>query len=48
MENALEWFALKGTNVQKVVVAAGNEPVLDYYRRFDFFPLQIVLQRTKP
>ncbi len=45
--NALEWLTTKGANVQKVVVAAGNESVMDYYRQFDFFPLHIVLQRIE-
>jgi len=47
MEKAIDWLILKGTAIQRLDVAAGNEQVLDFYKEFDFYPINIVLQRIK-
>ena len=43
MGNALKWLNEKGAKTQRLLVATGNESVLEYYRRFDFHPLFMVL-----
>ena len=45
IENAVAWFDANGVAVQKLSVGVGNEQVLAFYEKFDFFPLHIVLQR---
>jgi len=45
INNAIEWLISKGTTEQKLVVGVGNEKVLGFYRQFNFYPLQLVLQR---
>jgi len=45
INNAIEWLGTKGTTEQRLFVGVGNEKVLDFYKRFNFFPLHIVLQR---
>jgi len=45
INNAIEWLTSKGTLEQKLVVGIGNEKVLDFYRQFNFYPLQLILQR---
>ncbi len=45
MGNALKWLNEKGAKTQRILVAAGNESVLEYYRQFGFYPLLIVLQK---
>ncbi len=47
VENAVAWFDSNGVESQKLLVGVGNEQVLDFYEKFDFFPLHIVLQRRK-
>jgi diamine N-acetyltransferase len=47
MDNAIRWLNSKGTETQKLLVGVGNESVLEYYKRFDFYPLHIVLQRIE-
>lgn len=48
MENALEWLRDENTEIQKLTVGIGNDSVIDFYKQFDFFPLQVILQRKKP
>jgi len=36
VERALNWMDKKGVSRKKLVVGAGNEEVLDFYRRFNF------------
>ena len=43
--NAIAWLKLKGTKTQKLVVAAGNETIIEYYKQLDFYPLHIILQK---
>ena len=45
INNAIEWLTMKGTTEQKLAVGVGNEKVLDFYRQFNFYPLQLILQR---
>jgi len=45
INNAIEWLSIKGTTVQKLAVGIGNEKVLNFYRQFNFYPLQLILQR---
>ncbi|MGV8138529.1 MAG: GNAT family N-acetyltransferase [Mangrovibacterium sp.] len=45
VERAIQWLKSRNTETQKLIVAAGNESVSDFYRQFDFYPLHIVLQR---
>ena len=47
MNKAIDWLILKGTTIQRLDVGAGNEQVLDFYKQFDFYPTNIVLQRIK-
>ena len=45
IDNAIEWLTMKGTTEQKLAVCVGNEKVLDFYRQFNFYPIQLILQR---
>lgn len=45
--NAIEWLNTHNVKTQKLLVAAGNEKVIDFYRQFGFSPLHIVLQRKE-
>jgi diamine N-acetyltransferase len=45
MSRAMEWLESKGTETQKIMVAVGNERVLDFYEQYGFYPLHLVLQR---
>ncbi|MCP3927933.1 MAG: GNAT family N-acetyltransferase, partial [Bacteroidetes bacterium] len=47
MDNAINWLISQKTETQKLLVGAGNESVIDYYKQFDFYPLHIVLQRKE-
>lgn len=44
---SINWLDEQHVEVQKLSVAVGNEVVLDFYKRFNFHPLHIVLQRKK-
>jgi diamine N-acetyltransferase len=45
MTRAMEWLESKETETQKIVVAVGNERVLDFYEQYGFYPMHLVLQR---
>jgi ribosomal protein S18 acetylase RimI-like enzyme len=45
INNSIDWLIAKGTIEQKLLVGVGNEKVRDFYKKFNFFPLHIVLQR---
>ena len=45
MERAIQWLQQQGAQKKRVLVVAGNESLIEYYRQFDFHPLHIVLQR---
>lgn len=42
---AIQWLNSNNTETQKLIVATGNEQVLDFYKQFEFYPQNIVLQR---
>lgn len=44
---SLHWLDEQHVEVQKLSVSVGNEVVLDFYKRFNFHPLHIILQRKK-
>jgi len=46
MTKATEWLQSQGAQTQKLFVGAGNESVLDFYRRFGFVPWRIELQQV--
>ena len=46
INNALDWLITKGTTEQKLLIGAGNEKVLSFYKQFNFVPLHITLQRV--
>jgi hypothetical protein len=45
MQQAIDWLTEEGIETQKLLVGAGNEEVIGYYKQFGFYPLHIVLQR---
>jgi len=45
MERAIQWLDEQGAEKKRVLVVAGNEPLIEYYSQFGFQPLHIVLQR---
>ena len=47
MDKAIDWLVLKGTETQRLDVSAGNEQALGFYKQFDFYPINIVLQRIE-
>jgi len=44
---SINWLDEQQVEVQRLSVSVGNEVVLDFYKRFDFYPLHIILQRKK-
>jgi diamine N-acetyltransferase len=44
---SIKWLDYQKVEVQKLSVSVGNEAVLDFYKRFNFYPLHIILQRKK-
>ena len=47
MIRALAWFDEHGSIRNRVSVGNGNEEVLDFYKKFGFFPRMTVLERKK-
>lgn len=47
IERAILWLKSNNVEIQKLLVAVGNEQVMDFYKQFDFYPLHIVLQRIE-
>ena len=45
IDRAVKWLVEEKTEVQKLLVGAGNEQVIEFYKQFDFYPVHIVLQR---
>lgn len=45
MERALNWMDEKGVKDKKIVVAVGNEELLSFYEKFDFYPRHIILEQ---
>jgi len=44
MNRALNWMDEKGVKDKRIVVAIGNEEMLSFYEKFDFFPRHIILE----
>lgn len=47
MQNAVSWLNTNQVDTQKILVGVGNEQVLNFYSQFDFYPVQIILQKKK-
>jgi ribosomal protein S18 acetylase RimI-like enzyme len=47
MKRSLKWMDEKGVKSKIVMVAAGNEDTLAFYRRYNFFPKHIILEQVK-
>jgi ribosomal protein S18 acetylase RimI-like enzyme len=46
MNKALEWFKAHQCNEIIIYIAEGNESVLPFYRKFDFFERFVVMQNN--
>lgn len=44
---AIKWLDDQNVETQKLSVSVGNETVLGFYKRFNFYPLHLILQRKK-
>lgn len=47
MERALKWMDRNGVKIKKIGVAVGNEDLLSFYGRYNFFPKHIILEQVK-
>ncbi len=47
MDKAIEWLLSKETVTQRLFVGSGNEQVLAFYEKFDFYPRNIILELNK-
>lgn len=47
MTRALAWLDGNGPTRKRVSVAAGNEDILPFYRKFGFYPRMTVLEQTR-
>jgi ribosomal protein S18 acetylase RimI-like enzyme len=45
MERALSWMDKNGVKTKKIVVAVGNEDLLFFYERYNFFPRHLILEQ---
>jgi ribosomal protein S18 acetylase RimI-like enzyme len=48
MKKALKWLEERPVARRTLVVAAGNEEVFDFYRRYNFYPRVTILEQTGP
>jgi ribosomal protein S18 acetylase RimI-like enzyme len=46
MKRALEWLDGSNAKTKAIVVAEGNERVLDFYKRFGFYKRRIMLEQV--
>lgn len=46
MQRALEWLDINKAKTKIIVVAEGNENVLEFYRRYGFYKRRIVLEQV--
>lgn len=44
MHRALEWQNVNNVKQKTIAVAGGNERVLDFYKKYNFYPRRIVLE----
>ena len=47
MKRSLNWMDEKGVKTKKIMIAAGNEDTIEFYRRYNFFPKHIILEQIK-
>ena len=47
MKRALAWFDERKVKYRRLIIAAGNEEVLDFYMQFDFLPRALVLEQKR-
>lgn len=47
IKNAISWMDGKRANVKTIAVAAGNEEVFGFYRKYGFYPRATVLMQTE-
>lgn len=45
MGRAINWMDEKGVETKKIVVAVGNEDLLSFYERYNFFPRHLILEQ---
>jgi ribosomal protein S18 acetylase RimI-like enzyme len=48
MKKALKWLDGSPVTTRTLVVAAGNEEVIDFYSRYGFYPRVIILEQPRP
>ena len=48
VERSMEWMTEQGAETRRVIVAAGNEDVLGFYRHFSFYPRSTILEYIPP
>ncbi len=47
MRKALEWLDSRGANVKRVAVGAGNEEVMPFYAKYEFYVRTTTLEQIK-
>ncbi len=47
MQRALAWLDQRGVVQKRLAVAAGNEEVMGFYRKYGFWPRDIVMQQKQ-
>ena len=47
LERAIQWLEERDIKKKRILVVAGNESLIEYYKQFGFQPLHIVLQRKE-
>ncbi len=45
MKMALNWMDEECVKTKKLSIAVGNESVLEFYKKFNFYPYQIILEK---
>lgn len=45
MKRSLEWMDEKGAKSKKIMVTAGNQDALSFYRRYEFRPRRVILEQ---
>ena len=45
MKRALDWMGEKGVKNRRIIVAVGNEELLQFYEKYGFFPRHIILEQ---
>jgi len=46
MKRSLSWMDQNGVETKRIMVAAGNENMLAFYSRYNFFPKHIILEQS--